>query len=438
MCLVSVMSDDLLYWKNGLLGILGPIHENDPQCGWYRTRPKKGYASLPVRIWKENKAAPLSALRAGRSVDPFEVWTWCCMNPVSEDAYNEALESGDPWPDGVPSSHKTSSKAPGAITPFAKASAIRLKQRDVQIKASDPSSDGATSQKIAGHHHKSPHHPSHDHRSDSHASRNDNRNDSRNDSRNDKPDTSSEASSKPNVSQSAHYPSIGHNSAQLIGAPRRSTQNDHNEEPSSKAHNPNQSSSRLDIMLDPFADAREMSDHIALLWDDVSSWLKYNGPIVDQIQADRCANYASALSNLEALSEDMRVREKKPYLDAGRSVDAKWKPVIEAAKTARSSCKNAIEPFLVKEWLRLEALSRKDKLSFLPPKAGSYGRGIALRHVQKIVITEIEILSAYYSSDERLLKNEAYRKILKQYADDDVKAGKTIPGAKLIEERSVS
>lgn len=191
-------------------------------------------------------------------------------------------------------------------------------------------------------------------------------------------------------------------------------------------------------MLDPFAEAREMSDHIALLWEDVSSWLEDNGPIMDQVQADRCANYANAFSNLKALSEDMRVREKKPFLDACRDVDGKWKPIIDAAKSARSSCKNAIEPFLISEWLRLEALSKKNKSPFQPPKAGSYGRGIALRHIEKIAITDIASLSAYYSSDERLLKNEAYRKILKQYAADDVKAGKAIPGTKWVEERSIS
>ena len=406
MCLVSDMSNDLLYWKNALLGILGPIHENDPQCGWYRTRPKRGHASFPVRIWRDHEGTDLRALKAGRAVDPCEIWTWCCMNPVSEDAYNGALESGDPWPDGVPSSNKL----PQSITPLAKASAIRLRQRDTPIGISDRNLHSSSGQQAESH----------------------------NGNRKGKTDTSSEAASQPHQNQSTRYPSIGHNSAHLIGFRHQSIQDDPTEEPPSKEPNENQTTSSLDAMLDPFADAREMSDHIALLWDDVSSWLKDNGPIVDQVQADRCANYASALSNLEALSEDMRVREKKPFLDAGRSVDAKWKPVIDAAKTARSSCKNAIKPFLVSEWLRREALARKDKTSFQPPRAGSYGRGIALRHIERLAITDIAALSAHYSSDERLLKNEAYRKFLKQYAEDDLKEGKSIPGTKLIEERSVS
>jgi hypothetical protein len=134
----------------------------------------------------------------------------------------------------------------------------------------------------------------------------------------------------------------------------------------------------------------------------------------------------------------MRVREKKPFLDECRSVDAKWKPIIEAAKSARQSCKKAIEPFLVSEWFRIETISRKEKRPFYPPSAGSLGRAISLRHREKVVITKIEDVSSYYCCDQRLLKNETFRKILRQYAEDDLKNGKVIPGTKRIEERSVS
>ena len=400
------MSDDLLYWKNALMGILGPIHENAPQCGWYRTRPKRGYASLPVRIWRDHEGTDLRALKAGRAIDPCEIWTWCCMNPVSEDAYKEALERGDQWPDGVPSSNKP----PQSITPLTKASVIRLRQRGTPIGISDTSLQSSSGQ----------------------------RPESPDGKRGGKPQTSSEAAFQPNQNQSARYLPIGHNSAQLIVVRHQSIPEDLTEEPLSKDTHQKQEQSRLHIMLDPFADAREMSDHIALLWDDVSSWLKDNGPIVDQVQADRCANYASALSNLEALSEDMRVREKKPLLDECRSVDHKWKPVIDAAKNARQSCKKAIEPFLVSEWFRLKAISKKQQAAFHPPRAGSIGRAISIRHREKVVITKIHDLSYHYYCDERLLKNEAYRKILMQHAEDDLKAGKTIPGIKIFQERSVS
>lgn len=97
------MSDDLLYWKNALKGIQGPIHENDPQCGWYRTRPRRGYVSLPVRIWRDPASGLMNAERSGKSVDPCDVWTWCCLNPVSREAFEAVLERGEPWPDEIAS-----------------------------------------------------------------------------------------------------------------------------------------------------------------------------------------------------------------------------------------------------------------------------------------------------------------------------------------------
>jgi len=331
------------------------------------------------------------------------------MNPVSEDAYNAALESGAPWPDDVPSSYRPSK----AIPPLAKASAIRLRHSEAKSTYGEAKSADS----------KSKH---------------------QNDNGPEKPRASSITPSFPNGKNNtpshSHLPShsIGHNSKKAGDEEHEILRTDPSKNASLHCKNAAQSKSSLEIILDPLADAREMADHIALLWDDISSWLDENGSIVDQVQADRCANYASALANLEILSENMRIREKKPFLEACRSVDAKWKPVIEAAKNARTSCKNAIEPFLVSEWFRLEALSRQGKSIFQPPRAGSFGRAIALRFSEKVTITHIEKISDHYSHDERLLKNEAYLKILRQYAEDDLKDGKSVPGAKITEERSVS
>jgi len=95
------MSKQLTYWHSTLQGKSLPIHENDPQEGWYRTRPRKGYRSLPVRIWRDEASGGLLAVRDGRRVDPYEVWTWACLNPVSVEAYEDVLERGGRWPDDV-------------------------------------------------------------------------------------------------------------------------------------------------------------------------------------------------------------------------------------------------------------------------------------------------------------------------------------------------
>jgi len=58
---------------------------------------------LPVRIWRDEGSGELLALRDGKRVDPYEIWTWVCLNPVSVEAYEDVLERGGGWPDDVTS-----------------------------------------------------------------------------------------------------------------------------------------------------------------------------------------------------------------------------------------------------------------------------------------------------------------------------------------------
>jgi hypothetical protein len=74
-----------------------PVHENEPQQGYYRTRFKDS-PWQPVAIFYPEGSNELVAYRAGREVRPDEVWTFACRNPVSYQAYNDALE-GKGWPD---------------------------------------------------------------------------------------------------------------------------------------------------------------------------------------------------------------------------------------------------------------------------------------------------------------------------------------------------
>jgi len=77
-------------------GKSAPIHEGHPQQGFYRTK-RKGGPYEPVAIWKDDGGAWV-ALRSGREVDAVDIWTWCCRNPVSREAYDAAVETGR-WPD---------------------------------------------------------------------------------------------------------------------------------------------------------------------------------------------------------------------------------------------------------------------------------------------------------------------------------------------------
>lgn len=86
------------WWQAALEGDIGPIHDGDPQQGYYRTR-FKDKPWEPVAIWFED--GKWHAMRGDRQVDASEIWTWACRNPVTYEAYTKAIE-GAGWDDDAP------------------------------------------------------------------------------------------------------------------------------------------------------------------------------------------------------------------------------------------------------------------------------------------------------------------------------------------------
>ena len=74
-----------------------PVHDSDPQQGYYRIRYGKTKPFEPVAIWRDDEGNWL-AYRNGREVSAEDIWVSCCKHPVSYEAYNAAL-AGNGWPD---------------------------------------------------------------------------------------------------------------------------------------------------------------------------------------------------------------------------------------------------------------------------------------------------------------------------------------------------
>lgn len=102
-----------LWWQNALAGKIGPIHDGDPQQGYYRTR-YKDKPWEPVAIWFED--GKWHAMRGERQVDPNDIWTWCCRNPITYEAYVKAIEGGG-W-DDEPEAPAIGHNLPADLTPF--------------------------------------------------------------------------------------------------------------------------------------------------------------------------------------------------------------------------------------------------------------------------------------------------------------------------------
>jgi hypothetical protein len=177
-------------------------------------------------------------------------------------------------------------------------------------------------------------------------------------------------------------------------------------------------------------EAEGFLEDISIVLQSAEAWLEGIGDISSQIEADKAANYAERFGNLENRAEEARTAEKKPVLDLGRSIDAKWKPVISKASESKVRIKKLIELYLIGELKRQKDLGIDGE----PPRAGTTGRRIGLRSRMILKITSNEDLNNHYKADPRLWADKSLQDVITKLAEIDLTAHKPIPGATLIEE----
>lgn len=87
---------DYTFWQNALAGTFGPVHDADPQPGFYRKRTGKAAGYVPVAIWEQD--GKILALLDGREASADDVWTYVCQHPVTEEQYHARMDTGK-WHD---------------------------------------------------------------------------------------------------------------------------------------------------------------------------------------------------------------------------------------------------------------------------------------------------------------------------------------------------
>lgn len=98
------------FWQAALkdpaqIGAKLPVHENDPQPGFYRMRAKdEGADMVPVAIW-EGAAGIVAKVGSAMAQHVDAIWTFCCRYPVSEQDYRDAID-GKGWKDTPPEAER--------------------------------------------------------------------------------------------------------------------------------------------------------------------------------------------------------------------------------------------------------------------------------------------------------------------------------------------
>jgi len=88
------------WWQAALEGNIGPMHEGQPEQGYYRTRFKGGQWE-PVVLWRGDDGEWLGR-RGDKMVDDAgDLWNFCRTHPVTVEAWEKAINGGG-WDDEPP------------------------------------------------------------------------------------------------------------------------------------------------------------------------------------------------------------------------------------------------------------------------------------------------------------------------------------------------
>ncbi len=210
----------------------------------------------------------------------------------------------------------------------------------------------------------------------------------------------------------------------------------------------------------------EPDDPLEMLRDQIESAAAGVGAyssVADEEAAQRGQSLRSRLLELAGQAEKNRKDEKDPHFEAGKAVDAKWKPVIDMAVDAAKIIKDALEAFdtarakaAAQEAARLREERRKAEeearkaveagkpapaLPAAPPVPeptlpstikGGYGRAASMRTVKVVRVgDQDQVYQALRTAPELV-------SLLAKLAQKAVDAGGTVPGVEIEERRKVA
>jgi hypothetical protein len=108
-------ADQYSFWRRRMAGEVVPIHDGEPQAGFYRLKTRDGNWQ-PVAYWFATDGS-LRCRVGGKDINEQtanERWPWASKTPITHDVY-KAVVAGGPWPDqheGVTRDRANSDGAP--------------------------------------------------------------------------------------------------------------------------------------------------------------------------------------------------------------------------------------------------------------------------------------------------------------------------------------
>lgn len=169
------------------------------------------------------------------------------------------------------------------------------------------------------------------------------------------------------------------------------------------------------------------------------SWL-VGRTIVSQADADACEAWIASLSKTGKAAEQQHKVEKAPHLEAGRAVDARWKPVLMSCEGAVRMLKAALTPFLrQREVEKREQASKAIAAGAQPVRSdvrattsGTHGRKVSMRTRRRAEIKDYPAALAFFADHPEV------KALVQTLAQKVASVGGTVPGVEVITEQEAA
>lgn len=173
---------------------------------------------------------------------------------------------------------------------------------------------------------------------------------------------------------------------------------------------------------------------------DALDWLAKVGEIGSKIDGDIAANRRAALLELLKRADTEREAEKRPHLEAGRAVDAKWKPIIDTARTAADRLRSALTPWLKKLADEKAAVAAQaiaegrdtQRMDTVARAGGGRGKQASLRTVRRAVIKD------YASALQFFAEHPEIKETVQRLANKVAQVNGQVPGVEIVVDKEAA
>lgn len=192
----------------------------------------------------------------------------------------------------------------------------------------------------------------------------------------------------------------------------------------------------------------ELEDQITEAVGMAAQFLSETPAITTQEQLDRAANLRNLCTELKAKAEAAHKDEKAPHLEAGRAVDAKWKPVIASCDDTAKSLRRVATAYMVAEDAKRHAEAEKARaalaavseeegvtISVEPQKVmagGQRGKRMGLKTITTYVVEDYDAVLAAVKDRPEI------REAVEKAGRTLMKAGVAVPGMKTVESKEAA